>query len=157
MKLELGAGDRPTEGFVHNDTRELPDIEIVGDAATINSHSEVGNQSCSEIRATHLLEHFSFRRTNYILRNWYHALKPGGRLYIEVPHIFGHVAALNNGEISPSQFINYVYGDQDHEGNFHYAGFNAAILTENLVAAGFESIGIEDIGMVLCVTAYRPT
>lgn len=149
MKLELGAGYRPTPGFTHNDANPGDDIEIVGDAATIVRDHVIGAGSCDEIRATHLLEHFSHTKTVDVLSEWHSALRVGGTIYLEVPHIFGHIAALNAGEITPEQFIVYVYGDQDYFENSHYAGFNEEILRDRLIEAGFRDVLTQDIGMVI--------
>ena len=124
--------------------------------AAISHNSAVGPNSCEEIRATHLLEHFSHLKTVEILNDWFRALKSGGRIYIEVPHIFGHVAALNAGEITHEQFIVYVYGDQDYEGNAHYAGFDRKILEKKMRQAGFMHVTTNDIGMVIIAEGRKP-
>src|SRR5438105_9658972 len=91
MRLELGAGYRPKEGWIHQDALALPHIEIVGDAAKICSHPEVGPSSCTAIRAAHLLEHFSWRKTTTVLKEWHQALCPGGKLEIDVPNFLWQV------------------------------------------------------------------
>ena len=30
MKLEIGCGQRPTPGYIHNDLNDFPGVEIVG-------------------------------------------------------------------------------------------------------------------------------
>jgi hypothetical protein len=153
VRLELGAGYRPTPGYVHNDLNSGPDIEIVCDARDIVEH--VGEKECEEVRATHLLEHFSHRETVNVLRSWKKLLQPGGMLYLEVPHIFGHVAALSRGEITEDEFVVYVYGEQDFEGNAHFAGFSSETLYRKLDVAGYTLIDVKDIGMVLIAEARR--
>ena len=119
MKLELGSGDRPTPGYVHLDERgDLPDIGIVGDATRLDL-AGVDPLSCEEIRATHLLEHFSHRQTVDLLKHWRTYLKPGGTLYLEVPDLAGHVAAWRRRESTDEMFVEYLYGRQDYEGNYH--------------------------------------
>lgn len=154
MKLELGAGYRPTDGFVHNDINPGEDIEIVGPAEMICEL--VGEEKCEEIRATHLLEHFSFTETTNVLREWKRALVPGGLLYIEVPNLAWQTRAHANGEIDDEQAVYYIYGEQDYEGNFHYAAFTPALLGKRLREAGFENVRTTDIGQVVTATAFRP-
>src|SRR5690348_326151 len=95
--LDLGSGYRPYlddgRDWVHSDLRPGPHIEMIFPAECCNE--EVGDEACDEIRATHLLEHFSYRKTVSVLENWLRSLKRGGMLYIEVPHIFGHIEAWN--------------------------------------------------------------
>lgn len=155
MRLELGAGYRPTPGYTHQDARPQDDIEIVGDAARITEHPDIGPESCEIIRATHLLEHFSFRETENVLREWRAALKVGGALYIEVPHFGWQTRAHANGHLSDEEAVTYVFGEQDYEGNFHFAAFTEALLRKKLDQAGFRDIHIQDIGQVLIATAVR--
>lgn len=149
MQLELGAGYRPTPGFVHNDARPGEDIEIVWPAETISQCPEVGPESCTTIRATHLLEHFSYRKSSIVLREWWDCLQPGGEVYIEVPNLTWQTHAHARGEITDSEVVNYLYGEQDYPGNFHYTGFTEYTLDCALTDAGFIDVRIQDIGQVL--------
>lgn len=160
MKLELGAGDRPMPGYVHNDVRELPDIEIVADASQIQDH--VGARSCEEIRACHLLEHFSHRDTQRILHRWRNCLQLGGLLHLEVPNLLWQARALALDEPDPSgrrisdeEAAVYVYGEQDHDGNYHKNGFTPDSLKRSLHDAGYQRIEVVDVGQVLVAEARR--
>ncbi len=162
MKLELGSGDRPTPGYVHLDIRrDAPDVNLVGDARDLGwlAATTVGPQpipaSCEEIRATHLLEHFSHRETVKILRHWRGYLKPGGRLYIEVPNLTGHIAAWQAGRESDAQLVVYLFGEQDHEHNVHRTMFTAGTLRQALHYAGLIVTRLDDIGLVLIAEAMR--
>lgn len=156
MLLELGSGDRPYNdgrSWTHQDIRALPDIELVCPAEDISLHVEA--DSVDEVRATHLLEHFSYTRTDKVLREWKYVLKDGGSLYIEVPNLRWQINACASGEIDAERFVYYAYGEQDHAGNFHYAAFDEELLRKRLKGAGFRSVGITDIGQVLCAKAIK--
>jgi hypothetical protein len=155
MRLELGAGYRPTPGYTHQDARPGDDIEIIGDAAHITEHPHIGKEACEIIRATHLLEHFSFRETHNVLHEWHTALKPGGTIYIEVPHFGWQTRAHANGQISDEEAVTFVFGEQDYEGNFHFAAFTENLLRQKLSQAGFQDIHIQDIGQVLIATGVK--
>jgi predicted SAM-dependent methyltransferase len=45
------------------------------------------NDSVDEILANHLIEHFDFYAGHAVLKEWYRALKPGGRLCLETPDL----------------------------------------------------------------------
>jgi hypothetical protein len=171
--LELGAGQNPYEdgrGWLHSDIRPGPDIEIVCPAEDIffyltGSGKELTGSDgeeikcwfadADEIRATHLLEHFSYTKTVEVLKNWWAALKPGGSLYIEVPNARWQVNACANGDITMEEFVYYAYGEQNYEFNFHYAAFDEGLLRSKLMMAGFSVVGLTDIGQVLCAKAIK--
>ena len=166
VKLELGSGDRPTPGFVHLDARPgAPDVDIVCDAsrldeckpAWVNARDEWLNpiKPCDEIRATHLLEHFSHRDTVELLKHWRSYLKPSGRLYLEVPNLTGHIKQWSAGGSSDSELVVYLFGEQDHEFNQHRTMFSEATLRDSLERAGLIVLDVRDLGLVLCAEAMR--
>jgi hypothetical protein len=153
--LEIGAGERPTPGFIHNDARPLPDIEVVSDARE-ELVSLVGPGRVTVLRACHVLEHFPYAETVNILRLWRSLLIPGGFVHLEVPNMTWQIQACARGEITDSEFVYYAYGEQNYSGNFHCAGFSPGILTSSLEQSGFEGININDIGQVLVANANNP-
>ncbi len=174
MKLEIGSGDRPTPGFVHLDIRpDAPDVDLIGDATRLTSAYIVFERTgprtqtrvspitkptpggCEEIRATHVLEHFSHLQTVELLKHWREYLKPSGRLYLEVPNLTGHVNAWRDGDSSDAKFVEYLFGEQDHEFNFHKTMFTEQTLRTSLEQAGLTVISVEDVGLVLCAEAIR--
>jgi hypothetical protein len=152
--LEVAAGERPTDGFIHNDARALPHIEIVCDARD-DLLRIVGHEACSIVRACHVLEHFPFGETVNVLSTWKEMLAPGGRLHIEVPNMGWQTAAHANGEITDEEFVYFAYGEQNYSGNFHCAGFTSDLLHNRLVQAGFSSVEVTDIGRVLVANGTR--
>jgi predicted SAM-dependent methyltransferase len=149
MRLELGSGDRPTDGYVHLDVR--PGADIVDDASTL---STIDDGSCEEIRAAHLLEHFGHRETLHILRVWWRKLAPGGRLLIEVPDLAGHIRAWGR-EQDDEKLVVYLFGEQDYPENTHRTMFTATTLDRALRVAGFRNIDVVSFGLVLAAKAYR--
>ncbi len=154
MKLEIGAGDRPTPGYTHNDNRELPDIEIVCDARDLIHH--LGPVSCDAIMANHILEHFSYRETLDVLREWRTLLRSDCPIHIEVPNAGWQTRAWSEGEITWEEFVYYFLGGQDYPGNAHLAAFTVTHLHNSLVAAGFANVVVTDIGQVLVADAVKP-
>lgn len=83
MRLEVGSGYFPAEGFVHLDANpNAPHVEIIGDAA---GPIDLDDGTVDELRAVDVLEHISYRRTDAALAEWARVLKPGGKLYVQVP------------------------------------------------------------------------
>lgn len=82
IRLELGSGYHPTEGFTHLDVNpNAPGVDIVGPAFPL----DLPDASVSELRAVDVLEHISYRLTDQVLADWARVLVPGGRLYVQVP------------------------------------------------------------------------
>jgi predicted SAM-dependent methyltransferase len=151
--LEVGAGERPTPGFIHNDARPLPDIEVVCDARDLPN--VVGHDRCSVVRACHVLEHFPYDETVNVLSEWKSLLAPGGSVHIEVPNMGWQTTAHANGEITDEEFVYFAYGEQNYSGNFHCAGFTSALLHLRLQQTGFVDINVVDIGQVLVANATK--
>ena len=82
MKLELGSGYSPTPGFVHLDANpNAPQVDIVGSATSLDQP----DNSVTELRAVDVLEHLSYWDTDRVLAEWARVLRPGGKLYVQVP------------------------------------------------------------------------
>lgn len=160
MLLELASGDNPYEdgrGWTHSDIRPLPHIEIITDVFTERRLiAYVPRGSCEELQARHVLEHAPYRDTVKILKLWLSLLRPGGKIEIHVPDLQWQSKAHANGEITDEEMVNYAYGDQDYEGNFHHAAFTVDLLTRRLEEAGFVDVEARSIGQVVVATAYRP-
>jgi SAM-dependent methyltransferase len=83
MKLNLGAGYEhlgPDWYRIDLDPDTLPDV--VADVRTLPKEWD---GKVDEIRAVDILEHLSYRDTVPALKEWARVLKPGGRIFIQVP------------------------------------------------------------------------
>lgn len=157
-KLVLGAGLDDTsrytkevvaqmrsEGWVFNDFNpefkdNLTDKDVYYDAAKIDE--VVAENSVEEMRAEHLLEHFSHKLTSDILTRWYKVLKEGGTLYVEVPNVGYHLQLIMD-EARSEEAITYLFGAQRNEFDYHYTGFTADTLLRHLILAGFKAENVE--------------
>lgn len=82
MKLELGAGTRPTPGYTHQDIRELPHVEVVCDACHLPPDLK---GKLDEIYGYHIIEHIPWRHLQAAINHWAAYLKPGGLLRMVAP------------------------------------------------------------------------
>lgn len=172
MRLELGSGYSPTPGFVHLDINPAaPDVQIVGTVFPL----QVPERSCDEIRAVDVLEHLPYRQTVPALKEWARALRPGGKLYVQVPD----AASIMHWYVTePTRLLERLprdvpqspeggaawrlLGGQDddvcvHDGddwrwNSHYALFSETSLMDALYEAGLtvDTIGRNDHPNLLC-------
>lgn len=162
--LELGSGERPYHDgryWVHNDEREdLPHVEIICKAEDITT--VVGRDRVHELRAAHLLEHFSYLRTVGILKEWALCLVPGGLIHIEVPNLMWQCKALALDAPDPmgiyyshKEVVSLIFGGQDYSGNYHFTGFTEETLKDSLLEAGYRFPEVTDIGQVLIAKAMK--
>ena len=146
MKLNLGAGGCPLAGDCINvdlaydelfDPTRLPYPEIIKSKQPVYPLPDGYAEMFSEVRASHVLEHFGHRETFAVLTDWVRCLAPGGLLKIAVPDFRKIIAAY---EARDPLAEAYCYGGQTDELDFHKAGFD-----EDSLRGAFEALGLVDI------------
>lgn len=138
LKLNLGARTTTIPGFKNVDKDQHGQVDIVSDVSKL----EVDDNSVSEIYASHILEHFSHKKTVDVLKEWLRVLEPGGELKIAVPDFEATMLIVQQHGLT-DWVVNYLWGDQVYDSAFHYAGFDEDRLTGLLEDAGF--IGVERV------------
>jgi len=171
MKIELGSGYHPDmTADVHMDINpKCPHLEHVGSVDKV----PYPDNYFDEARACDVLEHFSYRDTLRVLKEWYRILKPGGKIYIQCPDAkLLATRWLNNDlplmggmpiDFSASYWIMGGHNDgvfsKDDDSwryNAHYALFSPESLRFYLENAGFKNIDIKsDGGSNLMCWAYK--
>lgn len=168
--LYLGVGPRPIH-VQHIEAMEklapMADFsewdlidKYIKDAGILNYDATVlpyDDTSVDTIYTSHLLEHFGFKEAQSALVEWYRVLKVGGKIMINVPdmdwaseQILSFTGALTNqiGKNStlfntPQMIMEVIYGNQDHEGEFHKSGYTKKSLKLLLEKVGFKKIEIQ--------------
>lgn len=125
LKLNIGSGGCSIPGFQNIDRK-------LGIEAFPLSQYPTG--CVEEIRASHILEHFSVSDAMRALAEWFRVLKPGGRIRISVPDI--HKAVTMPGQMK--QFV--LMGGQNDPDDFHKSAYDQEILEAFLNKAGFEGM-----------------
>ena len=133
MKLNIGCGDKIKKGYVNLDIRKISGVDIVHD---LNTALPYGNDSIDEIIAHDLLEHFSFRETHRIFKDWVRCLKIGGTIDLVVPNIEEEIQYYNDGG-NIHELSRRIYGNQNYEWNYHKRCFDSEAVLEL-----FEQFGI---------------
>ncbi len=139
LKLNLGCGHLPLEGYVNVDRRELPGVDVVADVADLG----FDEGSVEEIFASHLLEHFPeemLRRR--LIPTWRSLLAPGGVFRAVVPDGEAMLAGVAAGTYSFSDFRAVLFGAQEYSGDFHFNLFTPDRLCSLLEEAGFADIRV---------------
>jgi predicted SAM-dependent methyltransferase len=131
MKLNIGSGKTRFPGFEPWDIKDgKPAYPLA-----------LPDNSVEEIYASHVLEHFSFRETVAVLRDWCRALQPGGRLRVAVPDFDYILKSYASKEPKDAPIEMWLMGAQTDEHDQHRAIFTQAKLVQCLQAAGFERFG----------------
>lgn len=114
LRVELGAGQFPTPGYVHVDhdhrARHLEHLAPVWDLP-------FADQEVDEILAVHTLEHVHPARLGETLAEWHRVLHPGGTLRVHVPNGPAVFDAFCRGSIASkwalmNAFFGYASGPE---------------------------------------------
>ena len=151
MKLDIGSGDiddgeiQP-EGYVLNDVEPHKNIDLVCDIKDLDKHIVKGY--CSEIRASHVLEHFGHKETQEVIKMIRTLLEKGGEFTIFVPNFkwLAELAITGNDEMA----IYYAFGGQLDEWDYHKTGYTPKILKKYLEENSFKVISIDNNSSIEC-------
>lgn len=126
MKLEIGSGNNPTEGYIHLDINpKSKDVDIVGDIRSLISNDynieeypdlkSIKSEFFEEIKAQHFIEHVQWiyqESLFYLLYEW---LEFNGRLEIETPDLEWIVKSyLYNKKTSFLKKKRYEFPSSEH-------------------------------------------
>lgn len=125
MKLNVGAGDVPIEGYTPIDRK------LGSEAYPLN----VPDDKAEEIRASHVLEHFDWKTVPKVLADWYRVLQPGGIIKVAVPNM-KWIAEHANHRLAPY----YMMGGQTDENDYHKSAYTPETLQALLERAGFTDV-----------------
>lgn len=143
LRLNVGCGHIQLDDYINVDRRALPGIDIVADANDIPFEEN----ELTEIRSSHLVEHFtSHILERVLLPHWSALLKPGGILTTIAPDGAAMLKAVNSGEIEFEDFREVLFGAQDYDGDFHYNMVTPITFSKSLKTAGFKNITEEYVG-----------
>lgn len=152
-RLNLGAGGRPLLGYTNVDlgyalaSADWGALDYTRDEAGGKKHlvraavyplEGVPDDSCAEVRASHILEHFPHAETLNVLREWVRVLAPGGVLKLAVPDFDRIIAVYQSGAEAPVE--GWVMGGQQDERDYHHALFNRDTLAGALGLLGLVEI-----------------
>jgi hypothetical protein len=107
LKLNLGCGYTPLEGYVNINRQELPGVGIIVDVSNL----PFGQTEIDEIHSTHLLMHFpqeQLRRK--LLPYWWGLLKPSGHFSAVVPDAAAMIREYAAGAYPYEALREVMYG-----------------------------------------------
>ena len=138
VRLNLGCGHIPLDGYINIDQRELPGVDIVTDVGNL----PFAEHSLSEIFSAHMLEHLPQERLRRLLPYWCSLLCRNGTFRAVVPDGEAMLAGITAGSYSFENFREVLFGAQEYEGDFHFNLFTPDSLSNLLVEAGFKEVTV---------------
>lgn len=132
MKLDIGAGDKPKEGYVGIDKFVIQDGIVNADMWDL----PYPDDSVEAIYSSHALEHVGKFEVMPTLMEWKRVLAPGGVVEIIVPDLEWCIMTWLKYQ-SNDWYLDIIFGNQAHAGEFHKTGFTPKMLEFYLREAGF--------------------
>ena len=129
LRLNIGCGHLPRDGYLNVDVRELPGVDIVADIRNLPFEKD----QVAEIYSAHLLEHFPVEQlSRELLPYWLSLLMPGGRFVAVVPDAETMLAEHAVGHVTFDDLREVTFGGQEYEGDFHFNMFSHQSICEML-------------------------
>lgn len=149
--LEIGANVKPQAQYIEQwkdakiltldvDTEMKPDI--VADAANMPSELKL---RLDGLLASHVLEHFSYWKTENVLQGWVDCLKDGGELHILVPSLEWAAREVLSENPSPATYAQ-LFAGQVNEWDVHLTGFTMRKLRQLMDKVGI-SVNVARTGV----------
>lgn len=143
IRLNLGAGHLPVEGYLNVDARQLDGIDIVADIQAL----PFGPGEVSAIFCAHLLEHFPLEQARRaLLPYWQSLLRPDGRFVAVVPDSEAMLDGYAKGEVSFAELREVTFGGQEYDGDFHFNMYSKESLVALLTEVGFVDAAVTASG-----------
>jgi predicted SAM-dependent methyltransferase len=138
-KLELGCGNRPTPGYLHQDIIALVKLDFKLDPWEL----PIPENTLSEVLALGVMEHLRFEDFDKTLKQVYRMLAPGGVFLFDVPDIkvwseyLYKVTHELEAPFSKEHVYSTIWGWQRWQGDEHKCGWTEKDLFEKLFDTGF--------------------
>jgi hypothetical protein len=139
LKLNVGCGNLTFDDHVNVDGRPLDRVDIVADVRSIPL--EPG--SVDEIYSAHVIEHFPVQELErVVLPHWVSLLRPGGVLRTVAPDAPAMIDAYGRGDMTFDELRVVTYGEQEYDGDFHFAMYSPDSLTAVMKDAGLTDVQV---------------
>lgn len=133
-KLELGCGDRPTPGYLHQDIIALTALDFYCNPWEV----DLPENSLDEAIAAGVMEHLRFEDFRKTVKHIHKLLKPDGIFLFDVPdlHIWSeYLYNVLRGEQVPftkEHILSTFWGWQRWEGDEHKSGWTLQTIRQEL-------------------------
>jgi predicted SAM-dependent methyltransferase len=143
MRIEIGAGTKPTPGYVHVDAVALEEVDVVDDGRTLSKFDE---GVAEEIYSHWFLEHVARHEVRPMLNRWQRVLRPGGKLRVVTNNHEAHNRCLAEGKISFEEWSYLIYAVENKLGynvwDVHKCAWSQDLLHATLERCGFVDVSV---------------
>ena len=142
MKLEIGCGERPTPGYLHQDIVERIGVKL---DYCCNPWEITIKEKFEQIIALGVIEHLRFKEVEKTIEHCYTMLKPGGWFLFDVPdmkmwaeYLYKITHGITKGvPFENSHVWSTIYGWQRYPGDEHKSGWTYETITKLITSLGF--------------------
>lgn len=153
IKLDLGGGDHPAEGYVNIDIQYSPQVDLLLDISKLSDYFPPNSVDAIMCRDT--LQCFTGTKVRNVLRSWHKALRSRSRLVIQCYDVDAVTKAFQAGEIDFERFRSLMYGRQKNAFTCFHNCFNEKFLVELLERSGFKVQEVSHPPMRIKVVALK--
>lgn len=173
MKLEIGSGTRPRQGYLHMDINpDLVGLDYVGPMWAI----PVNDDTFDEVLSVHVIEHAPRPMWLPTLREWLRVLLPGGMMQADTPNFDRNIrlyldggwmrdyetlthdeqmSCSLHGEPNAALWLNFKAFSTHNEHDIHYGNLTPDLFAALCHEAGFARVEIYQTEPSLIVRAWK--
>jgi SAM-dependent methyltransferase len=161
VKVVIGTRTWVGEDWIHVDIDEFPlwdpvakrrmPVDVVCDAENL----QIADNFADLVFSSEAIEHFSWRKTGDVIKEWARILKPGGTMVIEAPDFAAACAQLLATETLENHLAmqQIFFAEQLNPYDIHFAGITHLTLPHFFEQAGLEVVDVKrgsDWGWLRC-------
>ncbi len=141
LKLNLGCGSDIRKEYLNLDLySDNPEV-IYCDVRKI----PLPDNSVCNIIANDILDLFSHRETDLVLKEWHRILMPNADITIRIPNLKAQIDTYNLGEWDADVFAYMLFGSQTNPYNFRAMAFDTKSISSRLLRTGFKISDIQEL------------
>lgn len=143
LRVNLGCGHLPLDGYVNVDLRELPGVDVLAPVDQL----PFDEGEIDELYSAHLVEHFPQEQfVRDVLPYWVSRIRPGGSFRAVLPDAGAMLSGFADGRVRYEDLREVLFGGQEYEGDFHYNMYTTETLSQILTDAGLVEVQVEGEG-----------
>ena len=153
IKLDLGGGDHPAQGYLNVDIQYYPQVDLLADVTNLEKIFPA--RSVDAIMCRDTLQCFPHSHVKGILQSWYRILKPRSRFVVQCYDTKQIVETYQAEGIDFDKFKALMYGKQRNTYTSFHNCFDEESLVSLLERVGFEVQEIVHPEMRIKIVATR--
>lgn len=136
IRLDLGGGEKPSQGYLNVDIQYYPGVDLILDVAKLDEYFP--DNSVDALMCRDTLQCFPFPSLRGILNRWHRVLKPGCRIVLQVHDLEQIYVDYEKGALDVGRFRSLMYGNMRDEYRTYHNCFDRQYLEKLLDRVGFD-------------------